>query len=170
VHQVWAAPVAGEQGHTAGQSTTGTGPEDRQPVVVDRELVGLLEEPPDGGVAVLDLGVWDRAANVEAWGHLLGEDAGTDRVSPYAAPARTPSLAGLPPTYIEVGDLDLFLDEDLRMAQRLADAGVPVELHEYPGAYHGFDQLAPRSDTAQAARRHRVTALRRALDISGTTT
>lgn len=112
--------------------------------------------------AVLDLGVWDRSANLEAWDHLLGEDVGTDRVSPYAAPARATDLTGLAPTYIEVGDLDLFLDEDLCLARRLEACGVPVELHQYPGAYHGFDQLAPRSDTARRANENRIAALARA--------
>lgn len=118
--------------------------------------------------AILDLGIWDRAANTEAWGHLLGADVGSDRVSPYAAPARAATVVGLPPTYIEVGDLDLFLDENLQLARRLADSGISVELHEHPGAYHGFDQLAPSSDAARRARRDRTMALRRALDIPRT--
>lgn len=116
--------------------------------------------------AILDLGIWDRAANVEAWGLLLGDDVGANGVSQYAAPGRADTVEGLPPSYLDVGDLDLFLDEDLRMARRLAESGVPVELHQYRGAYHGFDQLAPSSDAARAARRRRVRALRRALDIS----
>jgi acetyl esterase/lipase len=113
--------------------------------------------------AIVDLGIWDRTANLEAWGYLLGDDVGSDRVSAYAAPARATTLVGLPPTYIEVGDLDLFLDEDITLAQRLADSGVPVELHEHSGAYHGFDQLAPNSELARTATRNRVQALRRAL-------
>lgn len=108
-----------------------------------------------------DLGIWDHRANAEAWSHVLGETLGTDVVSPYVAPARATALVGLPPTYIEVGDLDLFLDEDLRMARRLADSGVPVELHEVPGACHGFDQLAPSSDAARVARSNRANFLRR---------
>jgi acetyl esterase/lipase len=118
--------------------------------------------------AVLDIGIWDRAANEEAWAHLLGDDVGTQSVSAYAAPARAATVVGLPPTYVEVGDVDLFLDEDLQFAQRLADSGVAVELHEHPGAYHGFDQLAPGSSTARAARRDRVKALQRALNIPST--
>lgn len=115
----------------------------------------------DGGPS--DLGIWDHEANAEAWSHLLGESLGTDGVSPYVAPARATSLVGLPPTYIEVGELDLFLDEDLRLARRLADSGVPVTLHEVPGACHGFDQLAPSSDAARAARSDRANFLRRCL-------
>jgi acetyl esterase/lipase len=48
-------------------------------------------------------------------------------------------LAGLPPTFLATGALDLFVEEDLEYGRRLIRAGVPVELHLYPGAYHGFD-------------------------------
>lgn len=115
--------------------------------------------------SIRDLGIWDRAANVEAWGYLLGDRAGGPDVSPYAAPARATDLTGLPPTYLDVGDLDLFLEEDLDLVRQLAVAQVPVELHVHPGAYHGFDQLAPRSTAARVARHNRVSALRRAFDI-----
>ena len=60
---------------------------------------------------------------------MLGDTAGTDAVSPYAAPARAADLTGLPDTYIDIGDLDIFRDEDLTYARRLSDAGVPTELH-----------------------------------------
>jgi triacylglycerol lipase len=50
-------------------------------------------------------------------------------------------VAGLPPAYIAVGALDLFLDEDLAYAGRLLRAGIPTELHVYPGAYHGFNMV-----------------------------
>ena len=60
------------------------------------------------------------------------------------------------------GALDLFLEEDLDYARRLARQGVPVELHVYPGAYHAFD-LDPNAQVAQNARRDSVAALRRFL-------
>jgi acetyl esterase/lipase len=83
----------------------------------------------------------------------------------YAAPARADDLAGLPPTYIDVGDLDLFLDEDLVFAQRLAQAGVPIELHVYPGAYHAFESLGAGTPIAAGAVALRIAALRRALGV-----
>ncbi|WP_449343732.1 alpha/beta hydrolase fold domain-containing protein [Streptosporangium canum] len=55
--------------------------------------------------------VWNRAANLFGWAALLGDDAGTDGVSPYAAPARATDLSGLPPAYIDVGELEVFRDE-----------------------------------------------------------
>ena len=72
----------------------------------------------------------------------------------YAAPARAVDLAGLPPTFISVGALDGFLDEDVDYATRLLRAGVPTELHVYPGAPHGFDLMLPGTQIARRARRH----------------
>jgi acetyl esterase/lipase len=75
------------------------------------------------------------------WRKYLGDGAGADEVSPYAAPARQKDLAGLPDTYIVVAGLDPLRDEALEFAIRLIDAGVSVELHHYPSAVHGFDKL-----------------------------
>ncbi|MGY4650952.1 alpha/beta hydrolase fold domain-containing protein [Mycobacterium sp. URHB0021] len=80
--------------------------------------------------------------NITGWGALLGSSAATGEVSPYAAPARAANLCGLPDTYIDVGDLDIFRDEDLSYARRLSDAGVPTELHVHPGGMHVFEALA----------------------------
>jgi acetyl esterase/lipase len=107
--------------------------------------------------------VWDRATNIGGWRALLGEQAGGEGVHHYAAPARAADLTGLPPAFIDVGTADLFRDEDIDYAQRLMQAGVPTELHVYPGAYHGFDSMAPRARITRAARTARITALQRAL-------
>ena len=84
-------------------------------------------------------------------------------MSPYAAAARATDLSGLPPAYIPVGDLDLFLDENINYAQRLLAAGVPTELHVYPGGYHGFNGFAPGADIVQRFNTERDQALMRAL-------
>ena len=63
------------------------------------------------------------------------------------------SLEGLPPTFIGVGALDLFLEANLEYARQLTRAGVPVELHVYPGAPHGFDGFAPDTAVARQCRR-----------------
>ncbi|MFD8784817.1 alpha/beta hydrolase [Kitasatospora sp. NPDC059599] len=97
---------------------------------------------------ITDIGIWDRSTNLLAWKAILGDRAGTDDVRPYEAPARAADLGALPPTFIAVGDLDCFRDEDLDYAARLRAQGVPVELHLYPGAYHAFDVIAPRSRLA----------------------
>lgn len=106
--------------------------------------------------------VWTHDANHFGWKSLLGHEPGTGDVSQYAAAARADHLAGLPPTYISVGALDLFLEEDLEYARRLMREGVPTELHVYPGAYHGFS-MTPTAQVAQAFTRDNLNALRRAL-------
>lgn len=114
--------------------------------------------------AITDLRVWNRSTNELGWSvYLSGIDAGTD-VEPYAAPARATDLSGLPPAIVTVGDLDLFLDEDITYAQAMLAAGVPTELHVYPGAFHGSNSMVPHADASQRWKRDEMAALRRALD------
>ncbi len=96
--------------------------------------------------------VWTRDSNQFGWTSLQGGYAlDGDRIG-WFSPARSADLAGLPPAFISVGTLDLFFDEDLDYARRLAAAAVPVELHVYPGAFHGFNMMktAPVSQQAEA--------------------
>jgi acetyl esterase/lipase len=86
---------------------------------------------------------WTVAANRLGWTAYLGAPPGSEGVSPYAAPARAGDLRGLPPAFVCVGDLDIFRDEDIEYARRLSDAGIPTELHVYPGVPHGFENSAP---------------------------
>ncbi len=109
--------------------------------------------------------IWTPQANCFGWTSLLGEEPGGPDVSPYAAAARAEHLEDLPATFINVGALDLFLEEDLEYARRLMRAGVPTELHVYPGAYHGFRMVADAQVT-QAAQRDQLAALKRAFDPS----
>ena len=106
--------------------------------------------------------VWTQANNYFGWRSLLGKEPGTADVSPYAAAARAADVSGLPPTYISVGGLDLFLEENLIYADRFSRAGVPVELHLYPRAYHGFYRVTNARVTKQAEHDTRE-ALRRFL-------
>ena len=101
-------------------------------------------------------------ANYFGWKALLGQEPGSEGVSPYAAAARAQNLAGLPPTFINVGALDLFLEEDLEYARRLLREGIPTELHVYPSAFHGFN-MAAGATLAQMFTRDCNDALRRAL-------
>jgi acetyl esterase/lipase len=107
--------------------------------------------------------VWTREANLLGWRCYLGHDPGIEGVSPYAAPARADDLRGLPPAFIGVGTLDVFRDENIDYAQRLLAAGVPTELHVYPGAPHGFEGLAPQAAVSQQFSRDIADALRRAM-------
>lgn len=104
--------------------------------------------------------VWTAGNNHFGWSSLLGSVPGAQNVSAYAAPARATDLAGLPPTFISTSQLDLFLEEDIEYARRLLRAGVSVELHVYPGAFHGFE-LHPTARVARAARDDSMSALRR---------
>lgn len=112
-----------------------------------------------------DAVVWDRENNLFSWSALLGDRVGTDDVPPYAAPARATDLSGMPPAFVDVGELEVFRDEALDYAQRLVQAGVSTELHLYPGAFHGFDQMLPDVEVSKRARQARVTALKRAFGL-----
>src|SRR5690606_41572649 len=92
--------------------------------------------------AIGELLTWTYDDNVTGLAALLGEGHQDRDVSIYASPARATDLSGLPPTYLEVGQLDIFRDEDLEYAIRLSQAGVDTELHLHPGAPHGFEVFA----------------------------
>jgi len=93
----------------------------------------------------LDHWVWNNRANRFGWGaYLAGAPA------PYAVAARRESLTGLPPTWLCVGDIELFHGEVVEYADRLRAAGVDVTLDLIPGGAHGFENWAADSVTAQA--------------------
>ncbi|MEB3034270.1 alpha/beta hydrolase [[Mycobacterium] nativiensis] len=106
-------------------------------------------DPSTGSAALL---TWTYEDNATGWAALLDGAPATG----YAVPARVAELAGSPPTYLDVGGLDIFADEDVAYAQRLIAAGVPVELHVYPGCPHAFDLLAPDADVSQRVIGHRL--------------
>lgn len=97
-----------------------------------------------------DVPLWKPASNELGWSCYLGDRFGTDDVPYLAAPGRATveELRGLPPTFLTVGALDLFADEDLAYATRLNHAGVDVEAHLYPAMPHGFDVVAGFADGA----------------------
>jgi acetyl esterase/lipase len=85
-----------------------------------------------------DTPVWNRPNAILSWKYYL---AGAEPTQ-YAAPARARELSGLPPTYVDVCEFDSLRDEGIGYAQRLVQAGVPVELHLYPGTFHGSSLVA----------------------------
>ncbi|MEV6484923.1 alpha/beta hydrolase [Streptomyces sp. NPDC051576] len=103
---------------------------------------------------------WTYDNNFTAWSAVLGDALNTADVPPVAAPARLADFRGLAPAYIDTGDLDIFRDEDISYAGRLAAAGVPVELHVHPGVPHGWDRLAPESRAARRAFTDRLRTVR----------
>lgn len=110
---------------------------------------------------------WDRLANRTGWEAILGGAAAGSDVSPYAAPARALDLTGLPPTYLEVGSSEVFRDEVIDFAARLAQAGVPIDLHVWSGGFHAFDVSNPTAELSRAAVAARTSYLRRAVRRSG---
>jgi acetyl esterase/lipase len=93
--------------------------------------------------------VWDGPSNQFGWESWLGESPGTDHIPPLAAPARVDDLRGLPATFLGTAALDMFIDEDLAYAQRLIRSGVPTEVYVAPGAFHGFEAMAPQAAVSQ---------------------
>lgn len=111
-----------------------------------------------------DNATWNRTNNLEAWSMYLGEGTDDSELSPYAVPSRADSLAGLPPTYTCVGQLDLFRDETIEYVTRLAQAGIDVEFHLYPGCFHCFEVFVPEAEVSQRASQSYVDAMARALN------
>jgi triacylglycerol lipase len=108
--------------------------------------------------------VWTPEKNRFGWRALLGVEPGGPDVPAAAVPARAADLSDLPPTFVSVGALDLFLEEDMDFVRRLTRAGVPAELHVIPGAYHGFGMAQGSPQVAQTAEL-RNRALARALGV-----
>jgi acetyl esterase len=102
---------------------------------------------------------WMNSGKVAAtWRHYLGSQPATS----YAAPARADDLSGLPPAYIATAEFDPLRDEDIAYVLRLLQAGVPVELHQWPGTFHG-SQAVMSAEISQRQIAELTAALHRAL-------
>lgn len=108
--------------------------------MLDDRTGSVVSPPPHIGA----IG-WNAAANAFGWSAFLGTQAGSAAVPAEAVPARISNLESLPPAFIGVGAIDLFVDEDIDYARRLVAAGVPTNLIVAPGAYHAFDFVAPEA-------------------------
>jgi acetyl esterase/lipase len=114
--------------------------------------------------AHLGSSMWNSASNRYGWQSFLGMEPGGNNVPVAAVPARVAELAGLPPTWIGVGSIDLFVEEDVEYARRLIVAGVRTELEVVPGAFHGFD-IDTSATVAKQFRATKLNALRRAFGM-----
>ncbi|GAA5202746.1 alpha/beta hydrolase [Microbacterium jejuense] len=114
-------------------------------------------------------GIWDRESNAVGWAALLGDQA-PHEIPAEASPSLAEDLTGLPPTFIDVGSMDTFRDEDIDFAQRIRAAGGDVELHVWDGGYHGFDLAFPAAQLSQKALRARADWIRRRLEGSASLT
>jgi acetyl esterase/lipase len=102
---------------------------------------------------------------VISWDCYLGPGrAGSEDVSIYAAPARATDRAGLPPAYVSVMHFDPLRDEGIAYALALLAAGVNVELHLFPGTFHG-SMLIHRAAISQREQAEAIAVLRQALAV-----
>jgi acetyl esterase/lipase len=111
-----------------------------------------------------DTPMFSRGAAEVSWQWYLGDRHGRDDVPPYAAPARATDVAGLPPAYISAMEFDPLRDEGILYALRLLQAGVSVELHVFPGTFHG-SVVAEHAAVTRRERTEQVVVLRRALGV-----
>lgn len=89
---------------------------------------------------------WNAQTNKFAWEKLRGGKEISKEMLPYFSPAQAGDLTNLPPALIYVGELDLFVNEDLAYASRLIEAGISTELHMIRGLYHCFDLANPEAE------------------------
>ena len=113
--------------------------------VIDDRLQTASHEQSRGGEG------FDADMNEGMWLHYLGEDYDRSQTSPYAAPSRAKDVSNLPPAIVQTNGLDPLRDEGILYGLRLMEAGIPVELYNAPGCYHGADPIDPRA-AAQAIR------------------
>ena len=111
-----------------------------------------------------DTYIWSRENNRFAWDAYLGQDVATDMLQ-YAVPSTARDLSGLPPTFIPVGESDLFFAEDKKYAECLCAAGVDVEFKAYADAYHAFTSIAPDAEISKQFNLDIKRALRNGLSL-----
>jgi acetyl esterase/lipase len=111
--------------------------------------------------AFTDTPMWSRPQAIVSWRRYLGTDHG-DKVSAYASPSTAEDLTGLPPAYITTMEFDPLRDEGVLYALRLMQAGVQVELHCYPGTFHGSG-LVTTAAVSRRASEESLVVLRRGL-------
>jgi acetyl esterase len=114
----------------------------------------------------VDTPEWDRPSAELSWAYYLGSSR-SDDVPAYAAPARAADLRGLPPAYVLTMEFDPLRDEGILYALALLDAGVSVELHSYPGTFHGSTKFTTAGVSHRIAN-EQMHVLRRALGIAPT--
>jgi acetyl esterase/lipase len=110
-----------------------------------------------------DTPLWNHHAAEQSWRWYLGGVSGAE-VSPYASPSIAEDLRDLPPAYISVMEFDPLRDEGMQYARRLLEAGVTVELHLFPGTFHG-SALASEASVTKRQTAELWTVLRRALGL-----
>ncbi len=131
--------------------------------MLDDRTGSSVKKPPHVGTLI-----WTPESNRFGWESFLGQKPGLAKAPVAAIPARNPNLKGLPPTFIGVGTLDLFCDEDIDFGQRLSAAGVLTETIVVQGAFHGFDFIAKLRNIPLGTwfEQAKLNALRRGFDLA----
>ncbi len=128
------------------------------------ELDDRLETP--SMKTFTDTPLWNRPSAILSWQFYLGKiEPGSPGVPIYAAPARATDLSELPPAYVTAMEFDPLRDEDILYALKLLQAGVPVELHTYPGTFHGCG-IIPHAAVSQRYNQDVLGAVSRGLKLS----
>ena len=89
-----------------------------------------------------------RAGMQAYWDLYLRDHA--DRSNPLAAPLRD-SQVGMPPTLVQLAELDVLYSDGERLAAKMAVAGVKVTLETYKGMLHGFLRFSEAVGKSRAA-------------------
>jgi acetyl esterase len=105
------------------------------------------------------LGVTWRDTMRYIWREYVPDRA--QRLSPDASPIHASSLAGLAPAMLITAGRDVLCAESEEYARRLAVAGVPACLRNYPRASHGFFHLLAAAPDARDAVDTSAEAVRR---------
>lgn len=114
----------------------------------------------------IDTPMWHRPNAELSWQYYLGKDyqRGAENIPVYAAPARAKDLGGLPPAYVTAMEFDPLRDEAIIYGLRLLECGVAVELHTFPGTFHGSSMMA-HAAISRRQQEEALVVLARALDI-----
>ncbi|MDG0968961.1 MAG: alpha/beta hydrolase [Porticoccaceae bacterium] len=116
---------------------------------------------------ITDKRIWNRHSNLQGWMHYLGRQTTADveffSASKYAAPSHAGDLHRLPPAYIGIGSVDLFVDENRAYADRLQQCNVSVQLEIFAGGFHGFEFFVPGAAISRLARHTHYNAFRKGL-------
>lgn len=111
-----------------------------------------------------DSPLWDQSSLVFGWRCYLGAEPGGAGISPYAAPGRAEDLSELPPAFVAVCQFDPLRDEGIAYAQKLMLAGIPTELHCYPGTFHDSSMIE-HAAVSRRMRADQLAALRHGLTV-----
>lgn len=108
--------------------------------------------------------IWNRENSIAAWKLYLGAEP-TEETLRYASPSHAKHLKGLPPTYIAVGEVDLFLGENRKYAEDLRKAGIECFFQSFPGVFHAGEAAGYSTKIGQKMNAAHLRALAAVFDL-----